>query len=128
MAVHAFLREKETDVPSFLRSLCSNAVPRSRGSIEAASSGAEVCATHKVRPKHRTDVATSASMVEQQLAKGAAMHCGGVHQEEEPVHPAPRSFRFFRRLGEGCRVGGFGGDVSLREAGVEAPSRVLGFC
>ncbi|CAK9096424.1 unnamed protein product, partial [Durusdinium trenchii] len=46
-----------------------------------------VCATHKVRPKHRTDVATSASMVEQQLAKGAAMHCGGVHQEEEPVHP-----------------------------------------
>ncbi|CAK9096439.1 unnamed protein product [Durusdinium trenchii] len=42
-----------------------------------------VCATHKVRPKHRTDVATSASMVEQQLAKGAAMHCGGVHQEEE---------------------------------------------
>lgn len=67
-------------------------------------------------------------MVEQQLAKGAAMHCGGVHQEEEPVHPAPRSFRFFRRLGEGRRVGGFGGDVSLREAGVEAPSRVLGFC
>lgn len=41
------------------------------------------CATHKVRPKDRRKVAESASQVMEHLLSGAAMHCGGVHQEEE---------------------------------------------
>mmetsp|Transcript_73430 Transcript_73430/g.148591 ORF Transcript_73430/g.148591 Transcript_73430/m.148591 type:complete len:373 (+) Transcript_73430:32-1150(+) len=42
-----------------------------------------VCATHKVRPKDPRKVAMTPKEVQQQLLKGDAMHCGGVHQEEE---------------------------------------------
>eukprot|EP00435_Cladocopium_sp_Y103_P029961 s685_g7.t1 len=43
-----------------------------------------VCATHKVRPKDPKKVAMTPKEVQQQL-KGDAMHCGGVHQEEESM-------------------------------------------
>eukprot|EP00933_Yihiella_yeosuensis_P081142 TRINITY_DN94691_c0_g1_i1.p1 TRINITY_DN94691_c0_g1~~TRINITY_DN94691_c0_g1_i1.p1 ORF type:complete len:405 (+),score=86.35 TRINITY_DN94691_c0_g1_i1:93-1217(+) len=42
-----------------------------------------VGATHKVRPKDRSKVAQSPKEVEKHLASGDALHCGGVHVEEE---------------------------------------------
>eukprot|EP00930_Biecheleria_cincta_P012577 TRINITY_DN11655_c0_g1_i1.p1 TRINITY_DN11655_c0_g1~~TRINITY_DN11655_c0_g1_i1.p1 ORF type:complete len:493 (-),score=80.27 TRINITY_DN11655_c0_g1_i1:62-1540(-) len=42
-----------------------------------------VAATHKVRPKSPKKLAKAADEVPKHLASGEAMHCGGVHQEEE---------------------------------------------
>lgn len=50
-----------------------------------------VCATHKVRPVHRSHVASCPEEVEEDLAAGRAKHCGGVHVEEEFFDFACRS-------------------------------------
>mmetsp|Transcript_4499 Transcript_4499/g.17079 ORF Transcript_4499/g.17079 Transcript_4499/m.17079 type:complete len:459 (-) Transcript_4499:8-1384(-) len=42
-----------------------------------------VCATHKVRPSNRGNVAQTVEEVFQHLQSGDAKHCGGVHIEEE---------------------------------------------
>lgn len=42
-----------------------------------------VCATHKLRPMHRKRVASSVEDVEEDLRRGEAIQCGGVHQEED---------------------------------------------
>eukprot|EP00403_Amphidinium_massartii_P025540 CAMPEP_0178385470 /NCGR_PEP_ID=MMETSP0689_2-20121128/8048_1 /TAXON_ID=160604 /ORGANISM="Amphidinium massartii, Strain CS-259" /LENGTH=396 /DNA_ID=CAMNT_0020005751 /DNA_START=60 /DNA_END=1247 /DNA_ORIENTATION=- len=42
-----------------------------------------LCATHKVRPTSRKLVARTSAEITEHLSSGKAIHCGGVHKEEE---------------------------------------------